>query len=117
TQKPEVEYEITPISKALEIGEALDVGWETTEFLYYKGTIDEIVQYTYGNCYLTDEFGNTIYVYGLKDESGTRYDGLANQPTVGDVIIIRANIKKYQYPSTGDIVVELINSVILGINP
>lgn len=117
TQKPEIEYEITPISKALEIGEALEIGGETTEFLYYKGTIDEIVQYTYGNCYLTDEFGNTIYVYGLKDENGTRYDGLANQPTAGDAIIIRANIKKYQYPSTGDIVVELINSVILGINP
>lgn len=117
TQKPEIEYEITPISKALEIGEALEIGGETTEFLYYKGTIDEIVQPTYGNCYLTDELGNTIYVYGLKDESGTRYDGLANQPTAGDVIIVRANVKKYQYPSTGDIVVELINSVILGINP
>ena len=117
TQKPEVEYEITPISKALEIGEALEIGGETTEFLYYKGTIDEIVQPTYGNCYLTDEFGNTIYVYGLKDESGTRYDSLANQPVAGDVIIVRANVKKYQYPSTGDIVVELINSVILGINP
>ena len=117
TVKPDEDYHITSIGDALLIGESLEIGYETTEYLYYKGTIDSIPQDTYGNCYLTDEDGNTIYVYGLKDTNGNRYDGMVNQPVVGDVIIIRSVIKKYQYPQTGEVVVELINSVVLAINP
>lgn len=115
--KPSEVYPITPVSEALSTGESLEIGGETTEYLYYKGTISNITSYTYGNCYLTDEDGNTIYVYGLKDQDGNRYDAMQNCPTEGDVVIIKSVVKKYQYPSSGDIVIELINSVVLAINP
>ncbi len=115
--KPSEDYPISSISSALLTGESLAIGGETTEYLYYKGTISSIASFTYGNCYLTDDEGNTIYIYGLKDENGNRYDKMTNMPIEGDVIIVRAIIKKYQYPSTGDIVIELINSVVLAINP
>jgi 2',3'-cyclic-nucleotide 2'-phosphodiesterase/3'-nucleotidase len=115
--KPSEDYPISSISSALSIGESLAIGKETTEYLYYKGTISNISSPEYGNCYLTDENGNTIFVYGLKDENGTRYDGMVNQPVDGDVVIIRSVIKKYQYPKTGEVVVELINSVVVAINP
>ena len=115
--KPSENYPISSISSALLTGESLAIGGETTEYLYYKGTISSIANFTYGNCYLTDDEGNTIYIYGLKDENGNRYDKMTNAPIEGDVIIVCAIIKKYQYPSTGDIVIELINSVVLAINP
>lgn len=115
--KPSEVYPITPVSEALSIGESLKIGGETTEYLYYKGTISNIANYTYGNCYLTDEDGNTIYVYGLKDQDGNRYDAMQYCPTEGDVVIIKSVVKKYQYPSSGDIVIELINSVVVAINP
>ncbi len=111
------DYTITSIGYAISVGESLDIGYETTDYLYYKGTLSNFVNYTYGNCYITDREGNTIYVYGLKDENGTRYDGMVNQPVAGDVVIIRSVIKKYQYPQTGEVVVELINSVVVAINP
>ena len=116
TLKPEIEYEITSVEYALQEGEKLSSGMETTEYLYYKGTLSNFVNSTYGNCYLTDENGSKIYVYGLKDQSGNRYDAMSVKPTAGDVVIIRSVIKKYQY-SSGDIVIELVNSVVLAINP
>ena len=117
TNKPELNnYTITPIQAAIQKGETLEIGEETTEYLYYKGTIDSFVNTTYGNCYITDEYGSQIYIYGLKDTNGNRYDAMLQKPQVGDEIIIFSVVKKYQYPS-GDIVIELINSVVMAINP
>lgn len=116
TVKPNENYTITPISTALQLGENLNVGQETTEYLYYKGTLSNFTNYKYGNCYITDEAGDTIYVYGLNDENGNKYESMANQPIEGDVVIICSVVKKYKY-SSGDIVIELINSVVVAINP
>ena len=116
TTKPDTEYTITSIKYALEEGEKLKAGGETTEYLYYKGTISDLSNLTYGNCYLTDEEGNTIYVFGLKDSYGNRYDAMSQKPVNGDTVIICSAIKKYKY-SSGEIVIELINSVIMSINP
>ena len=114
--KPDKEYVITPISDAIEYGNTLEIGEESTEFLYYKGTLSEFNNTKYGNCYLTDEAGTRIYVYGLKDQNNNRYDAMALQPIDGDVVIIRSTIKKYQY-SSGEIIIELTNSVVVAINP
>lgn len=110
------EYTITDVKSALEKGENLKVGDVTTEFLYYKGTLSDFSNTQYGNCYLTDENGDSIYVYGLNDSAGNRYDKMETKPQEGDVVIIQALVKKYQY-SSGDIVIELIDSVVIEINP
>ncbi len=116
TIKPETEYTITPIKTALQMGEKLRIGEETTEYLYYKGTLSNFVNTKYGNCYLTDESGTRIYVYGLKDLNGNRYDAMAQQPKEGDMVIVCSVIKKYAYGS-GEIILELVNAIVLAINP
>lgn len=116
TTVPDEHYTVTPISTALGIGEGLAIGEETAEYLYYKGTVSNIINTTYGNFYLTDENGDQIYVYGLKDSYGNRYDSMSIKPVAGDVVIIRATVKKYQY-SSGDTVIELVNSVVIAIDP
>lgn len=47
---------------------------------YYKltGTIDEIVNTTYGNLYLTDDAGNRLYVYGCYPGYGATGDNRKN---------------------------------------
>ncbi len=114
--KPDKEYVITSVSDAIEYGNTLEIGEESTEFLYYKGTLSDFSNTKYGNCYLTDEAGTRIYIYGLKDQNNNRYDAMAQQPIDGDVVIIRSTIMKYQY-SSGEIVIELTNSVVVAINP
>ncbi|MBQ4510049.1 MAG: hypothetical protein II984_04940, partial [Clostridia bacterium] len=116
TVKPNENYTITPISTALQLGNKLNAGQETTEYLYYKGRLSDFTNTKYGNCYITDESGNKIYVYGLNDENGNIYEAMENQPHDGDVVIICSTIKKYKY-SSGDTIVELINSVVVAINP
>ena len=63
------------------------------------GKITEIDNSTWGNLYIEDEEGNTLYVYGTYDESGEiRYDALADKPVVGDVVTLRGTV--YQYNAT-----------------
>ena len=57
-----------------------------------------------------------IFVYGLNDQDGNRYDKMAVKPQEGDTVVICATIKKYQYPA-GEIVIELTNSIVMEINP
>lgn len=114
--KPDNEYTFTSITQALEIGQNLNIGQEASGYFYFKGTLQSFANLTYGNCYLTDESGEQIYIYGLSDSSGGRYDGMSNPPVEGDTVILRANIKKYKY-SSGEVIVELINSVVLEVNP
>ena len=116
TVKPDGSYTITPISTALQLGNNLSAGQETTEYLYYKGKLSGFTNTKYGNCYITDDAGNKIYVYGLNDENGNIYEAMGNQPKDGDTVIIYATIKKYKY-SLGDTIIELINSIVVAINP
>ena len=61
-----------------------------------------------------DENGNEIYVYGLYDASGTRYDSMSVKPKIGDEIILYSTIYKYSNGSTTTI--ELKNATLLQIN-
>ena len=110
------QYEITSVAKALAEGDRLEAGKSTSTALYYKGTLSGFENSKYGNCYLTDENGDKIYVYGLYDTDGNLYQSMQNPPRAGDTVIILSYIKKYKYPS-GDIVIELINSVVIAVNP
>ncbi len=87
---------ITSIVDAIAIGAAKGHNEYTTENHYVAGVITEIVSTKYGNTYITDEFGNTIYTYGLYDSTGaTRYDSMTVKPQVGDYIVVSAPIGKY----------------------
>ena len=114
--KPDGQYKITPVSDALSEGERLAAGKTSSSALYYKGTLSGFENSKYGNCYLTDEFGDKIYVYGLYDSQGNIYQSMQNPPKAGDTVIIYSYVKKYKYPS-GDIVIELVNSVVVAVNP
>lgn len=111
----EVDYSdvtLTSIADALSIGAMLSIGETTTEVYYVKGTITSIDSTTYGNLYLTDGAGNTIFVYGLYDEDGNRYDKMATKPAVGDEITVAARIKCYN--SYGTPIIELISATWIG---
>ena len=104
-------YTLTSIKDALTIGNKLTSGKETSESYYIKGTVKSISSTTYGNLYIADENGNQIYIYGLYDNSGNRYDSMSYKPKVGDTIIVYSTI--YKYNST----VELKNATVIEINP
>ena len=104
-------YNLTSIADVLAIGNSLALGETTSEVYYIKGTITEIKNTTYGNLYLTDENGNTVYVYGLYDGNGNRYDKMTKQPKAGDEIVICSKIQNYN--NYGSSLIELKNSTII----
>ncbi len=66
-----------------------DKGETTTQKYFVTGTVTEIVNTMYGNLYIVDEEGNTLYIYGVYSEDGTvRFDSMATQPKVGDTITV-----------------------------
>ena len=108
-------YTLTSIPDALRIGQALGSNQETAEEYYVKGRVTGTPNSTYGNLYLVDENGNEIYVYGLYDSFGNRYDKMSTKPKAGDEIIVCSVIKKYVKNNTTTI--ELIGAVVIEINP
>ena len=107
------DYTFTSIKDANIIGSGLGNNQATAEYHYIKGTVKSAPNSTYGNLYLVDEDGNEIYVYGLYDTEGKRYDKMANKPQAGDTIIVYSTIYKYVYGST--VTVELKNATLLEI--
>ena len=102
-------YTLTSIPDALSIGKRLSSGSGTTEYYYVKGTVSLVENTTYGNLYIVDEKGNEIYIYGLYDAYGNRYDAMTYKPQVGDSIVVYSII--YKYGTT----VELKNANIVEI--
>ena len=87
---------MTSIPKILEIGNLLSSGEQTVQEYFVKGKVVSVENTVYGNFWLEDEEGNQLYVYGLTDRSGMLlYNAMNDAPTVGDTIIIKAPIKKY----------------------
>ncbi len=70
--------ELTSIPDILTLGASLGAG-ETTKAAYtVKGTVVSIVNTTYGNMTIRDENGNELYIYGVNDSNGNRYDSMEN---------------------------------------
>ncbi len=90
-------------------GQSLVDNQTTIEWFYTVGTIESIASTTYGNLYLKDDAGNSIYLYGLYDHRGNRYDSLENPPQAGDKIYVYGALKKYV--KNGEVTIELVNSV------
>ena len=103
-------YTITPISEILSIGSGLGANQGTSEVYYTKGTVTSIVNATYGNLYIEDENGNSLYIYGISDESGNSYKNMSPKPKVGDTITVRSTIYKY-----GTSTIEFMNAVLIEI--
>ena len=91
-------------------GKALADNATSSEVYYVKGKIISIDNTTYGNFTIQDDNGNTLYVYGLKDQSGNRYDKMSNPPKVGDTVVLQAPVKKYV--AYGSTTIELISAVL-----
>ena len=99
----------TSISEVLRIGGALARNAETTEVYKVKGKVVSVPNTTYGNIYIEDEQGNRLYLYGLYDQAGTRYDKMTNPPKVGDSIVVCGKIKNYNGNT-----IEIMNATIVG---
>lgn len=87
--------EYTPIAELLEIGETLSHDQKTADYYYVKATITQITSTKYGNMYIVDGNGDSIYTYGMYDENGIRYDSMSIKPVVGDTVVLRSTIKNY----------------------
>ncbi len=92
---PAYDTEIT-IPQATAIGETMESNVLTEGKYYVRGTVTEVKNDMYGNLYIQDAAGNSLYVYGCYDADGTnRYDAMANPPQVGDTIILYSAITSF----------------------
>ena len=84
------------IKDAIDIASLMSQNQFTPCKYYITGRIAEIASTTYGNMYLTDDEGNTIYVYGFYNSDGSiRFDSMEDQPGVGDIVTVYAVIGYY----------------------
>ena len=109
------EYDLTPIAEALALGRSIPKNHTTNDYFYVKGVVVGTPQSTFGNCYIADENGNEIFVYGIYDQAGNRYDAMSNRPKAGDEIILYAQIMHYVNPNTGEEKIELKDAVLVKI--
>lgn len=90
---------LTSIKDVLAIGEKLEHNTNTVEKYLVKGEITEIKSEQYGNLYIKDAEGNTLYIYGLYSQDGTvRYDAMTDKPAVGDTITVMSQVCNYNGP-------------------
>ncbi len=100
TSKPAVDMppydtEIT-IPQANAIGESMEANVLTEGKYYVSGTVTEVKNTTYGNLYIQDADGNSLYIYGCYDATGAnRYDAMTNAPQVGDTVKLYSAITSY----------------------
>ena len=86
----------TTIAEALQIAGTKEHDTYTDGKYLVAGVVTEIKNTTYGNLYIKDENGDTIYIYGIYDANGTnRFDAMTNQPKVGDYIVVLSVIGQY----------------------
>ena len=108
-------FTITPLEEVIEVGEGLANNRESEEYFYVKGTVITDPNSTYGNLYIEDNNGDQIYVYGLYDTSGARYDSMRYPPREGDTVTLYSTVFKYYNNSTGEVTIELKNATLIDI--
>lgn len=88
-------YTITSIAEILSIGNTLSHNVESAEAYYVLGEITTVPTTEWGNCYISDGT-NTLYVYGLQDENGTKYVNISGQKAEkGDTVLLYSTVKNY----------------------
>ena len=93
----------------------LGVNVASTEKYLVTGTVVEAPQATYGNTTIEDADGNQLYIYGVYDESGNRYDQMTKKFAVGDTITLYGIVKNYQKDAETDPIIEMMNAVLISI--
>ncbi|MBR3863907.1 MAG: hypothetical protein IKJ19_02170 [Clostridia bacterium] len=77
----------------------------TTSALKYRitGVVTSIASAEWGNCYIKDESGEIVYVYGLYSADGSvRYDAMSVKPAVGDTVTLLTVCGNYNGPQAKD---------------
>ena len=110
-------YNLTSIPDALSIGSSLSANATTVDYFYVKGTVTTVPDSTWGNLYICDDEGNQIYVYGLYDRNGNRYDVMTEKPAVGDTVILYSQIMNYVNYYSGTSKIELNDATLIELNP
>ncbi len=94
--EPEPEPEEVSVSDAIAIGAAKEHNRYTAEKYIVTGIITEIASDVYGNMYIADDQGNTLYIYGLYNADGSvRFDALEVKPAVGDTVTVLGVLGQY----------------------
>lgn len=80
------------VDTILDAGKDLTTNNQEVEGTYahtIAGVVTSIASDKYGNLYIEDAEGNSLYVYGLYSVDGqTRYDAMTSAPQVGDYVVI-----------------------------
>jgi len=81
---------------AVTLGDSMAHNTTTTGKYYVTGVVQEIKHTTYGNMYIVDENGNSIYVYGTYSADGSaRYDAMDVKPVAGDTVTLYGVVGNY----------------------
>lgn len=87
---------IKSIPDANTLGAACEHDNFTSEKYTVVGTVKEIANAEYGNMYIEDAEGNTLFIYGLYSADGkTRFDAMEVKPAVGDQIKVYGVLGNY----------------------
>ena len=93
-EETEPEVEIPAAGSTLSVAQAAALGASmehdtTTDGKYYvTGTIQSIKNSDWGNMTITDNAGNTLYIYGTYDADGNKFGEMENPPAVGDTVTL-----------------------------
>ncbi len=93
TTAPEEEIKVITIAEALELcGESGNI---TTERYYIRGTVEKMINATYGNMVVADETGS-ITVYGTYSADGSlKYSEMTDKAFEGDEVLLHCILQNY----------------------
>lgn len=83
------------IKDAADAGAAQEHDTYTENKFLVTGVIESIANAKYGNMTIKDADGNSIYVYGVYNQVGVRYDSLTTLPAVGDTVTLLGVAGRY----------------------
>ena len=108
--------ELTSIPEINQIANDLGTNNESTTQYYVRGVVTQAPQETYGNTYIEDENGNSLYIYGVYDENGNKYNAMTQKFAVGDTIVLKGIVVKYQNINAGtEPVIEMKNAILISV--
>lgn len=83
------------IVEANALGVAQGAGNYTAESYYITGTVSRVKNAMHGNLYIADENGVELYIHGVHDVDGNRYDAMNPCPIPGDTITLYGPVGSY----------------------